>query len=144
MATPTAYTGHIVKGKFIPDNPAAFVKAFLRKDGTRMEVTAKKVVPRRSDNTNRYWFGVVVPLFMDELGERDKYVAHHIILEAIGHYDELEMKGRRFKIVRETRDLAADDFSKLIEGAGQLFAEWFGGYIPPPDSAQARAMIGGS
>ena|SRR3990167_1917541 len=144
MATPTAYTGIVKDGKFLPDDKAAFVKAFCRKNGTRMVVTAKKLVPARSTNSNRYWFGVVVALFQDELGERDSYTAHHIILEALGHYDELEIRGKKFKVVRETKDLPADDFTKLIEGAGQLFAEWFGGYVPPPQSAQAQAMMQGS
>lgn len=144
MATPTAYTGIVKGGKFLPDDRANFAKAFCRKDGTRMVVTAKKLVPKRSGNANAYWFGVVVALFMDELGERDSYVTHHIILEALGHYDEIEVRGKKFKIVRETKDLPADDFAKLIEAAGQLFAEWFGGFIPPPSSAQAQAMMGGS
>lgn len=144
MGTPTAFSGTLKAGKFVADDPASFVKAFCRKDGTRMVVTAKKLVPARSTNANRYWFGVVVALFQDELGERNAYSAHHIVLEALGHYDELEIRGKKFKVVRETKDLPADEFTKLIEGAGQLFAEWFGGFIPPPGSAQASAMEAGS
>lgn len=144
MANVTAYTGHVEKGKFIPDNRAAFAKAFCRKDGTRMVVTAKQMVPKRSNKANAYWFGVVVAMFQDELGERDAYAAHHILLEALGHYDEVEIRGNRFKVVRPTHDLGVDDFAKLIEGAGQLFGEWFGGYIPEPASAQAQAMMAGS
>jgi hypothetical protein len=144
MATPKAYTGKVKQGKFIPDDPSAFVKAFCRKDGTRMVVTAKQLVPKRSNNQNAYWWAVVVALFQDELGERDSYAAHHIILEALGHYDEMEIRGRKFKIIRETKDLGTDDFAKLIDGAGQLFAEWFNGFIPEPNSAQAQAMMAGS
>lgn len=144
MTAPNAYTGVVKGGKFLPDDRANFAKAFCRKDGTRMVVTAKKLVPKRTENANRYWFGVVVALFMDELGERDKEVVHHILLEALGHYDMLHVGGKDFKVVRPTHDLPADEFGKLIEGAGQLFAEWFGGFIPPPNSAQAMAMMAGA
>lgn len=144
MANPTTYTGKVEKGKFFPDNPAAFAKAFCRKDGTRMAVTAKQIVPKRSSKANRYWWGVVVAMFQDELGERDAHVAHQIILEAPGHYDELAIHGKAFKVVRPTHDLAQDDFAKLIDGAGQLFAEWFNGYIPEPNSPQADAMERGA
>lgn len=144
MASPTAYTGKIVKGKFIPDNPAAFTKAFLRKEGTRMEVTAKQIVPKRSLNANAYWWAVVVPMFMEEAGIRNKYEMHRTILIELGQYDEKMFGGKAIKEPYETHEMDVEGFAHLIEGAGQLFAEIFGGYIPPPMSPQARAMMGGS
>jgi hypothetical protein len=144
MASPVAYTGKTVGGKFIPDDRAAFCKAFLRKDGTPMVVTAKRLVPNRSSNANRYWFGVVVAMFMDEMGIRDKEEMHHIILENIGHYDLKQVGKKEIRVVKSTHDLPQDDFAVLIDAAGQLFAEWYGGMIPGPDSAQAQAMMGGS
>lgn len=144
MATEHAYTGTVKGGRFQPDDRAAFTRAFCRKDGTRMVVTAKKWVPKRSSQANRYWWAVVVAFFMEEIGERDKEAAHHILLEALGHYDIKRIAGKDFKVVRPTHDLPADQFAALIEAAGELFAKWFGGYLPPPDSAQAQAMMGGS
>ena len=144
MASATAYTGTVKGGKFQPDNPAAFVKAFCRKDGTRMVVTAKKWVPKRSNDANRYWFGVVVPLFQEEMGLDDPYQVHHAVLCAIGHYEPKEILGEIKPVPKRTRDLPADEFSKLIDAANRLFAEYYGGRIPPQDSAQAQAMMSGS
>lgn len=142
MAAPVAYIGTVRQGKFLPDDRAAFAKAFLRKDGTKMVVTAKQWVKGRSSASNRYWWGIVVALFMDEMGLRDKEEMHHIILENIGHY-ELKRAGKMdIKVVKNTHDLPRDDFAVLIDAAAQLYAEWFGGFIPRPDSAQARAMLG--
>ncbi len=109
-----------------------------------MVVIAKKLVASRSSQSNRYWFGVVVALFMEEIGMADKEECHHIILEAIGHYDLKRIGNRDVKIVKDTHDLGQDEFALLIDHAGQLFGEWFGGFIPAPGSAQAQAMIGGS
>jgi hypothetical protein len=144
MATVNAYTGKTKDGKFIPDDRAAFVKAFLRKDGTPMVVTAKRLVPKRSNRANAFWWAVVVPMFMDESGIRDKSEMHHIILEEIGHYDLVRFGKKEKKVVKDTHDLGSDEFATLIDAAGQLFAEMFGGYIPPPNSQQAEAMMAGS
>ncbi|MDQ2999863.1 MAG: hypothetical protein M3Y08_01180 [Fibrobacterota bacterium] len=144
MATANAYPGTVKQGKFLPDDRAAFTKAFCRKDGTRMVVIAKKLVANRSSQTNRYWWSCVVALFMDEIGMVDKEECHHIILENIGHYDLKRIGNRDVKIVKDTHDLGQDEFALLIDHAGQLFAEWFGGFIPAPGSPQAAAMVGGS
>jgi hypothetical protein len=144
MSNITAYTGRILKGKFIPDNRTAFTKAFLRKDGTPMVVTAKKLVPRRSLNANAYWWAVVVPMFMDESGIRNKYEMHRTILIALGQYDERVFGGKKIMEPHETHEMDVETFGNLVEMAAQLFAEMFDGIIPPPLSPQARAMMEGA
>ncbi len=142
MAAPIAYTGTVKAGKFLPDDRTAFAKAFLRKDGTKMVVTVKQWVKQRSTKVNAYWWKVVVGLFMDEMGLRDKEEMHHIILENIGHFDLVRVGKKEIKVVKETHELGADAFATLIDAAAQLYAEWFNGYLPPPGSAQAEAMGG--
>ncbi len=141
MAAPIAFTGKTKDGKFIPDRPAEFIKAFLRKDGTPMVVMVKRLVPKRGNQANKYWWACVVAMFQDEMGIQDKLEMHRIILEAIGHYDLVDFGKRQVKVVKETKDLPADEFARLIESAGQLFAETYGGYLPPVGSAQAEALI---
>lgn len=144
MASPIAFVGTVKGGRFHPDNPAAFAKAFCRKDGTRMVVTAKRWVPKRSNNANAFWWACVVPLFQEEMGLDDPYSVHHAILCAIGHYEAKEILGEIKPVPKQTRDLPADEFSRLIEAAERLFAEYYGGRIPPKDSAQAQAMMQGA
>ena len=129
----------LFRSEFIPSDHAAFAKAFLRKDGTPMVVTVKRLVPNRSKKANAYWW-VVVGMFQQESGVRDKEDMHRILLEEIGHYDLVPWGKKQKKVVKSTHDLPADDFAVLIDAAGQLFAEMFGGYIPPAGSAQAMAL----
>ncbi len=143
MAAPIAYTGIVKAGRFIPDDRVAFAKAFLRKDGTKMVVTVKQWVKGRSNQSNRYWFGVVVPLFMESIGLRDKAECHHIILENVGHYELKRIGKVDVKIVKDTHDLPQNEFADLIDAAAQLYAEWFNGYLPLPDSAQGEAILAG-
>lgn len=143
MSAPTAYTGIVKEGKFIPDDRAAFVKAFCRKDGTRMVVTAKKWVPKRSNDQNAYWWACVIPLFQEEMGLDDPYQVHHAVLCAIGHYEAKEILGEVKPVPKKTRDLPADEFTKLIDAANRLFAEYYNGRIPNRESPQAQAMMCG-
>jgi hypothetical protein len=142
VAAPIAYTGIVKAGRFIPEDRAAFAKAFLRKDGTKMVVTVKQWAKTRSPNANAYWWKIVVGMFMEEMGIRDKEEMHHIILEQIGHYDLVRVGKKEIKVVKSTHDLPSNEFAVLIESAAQLFGEWFNGYLPPPGSAQAEAMGG--
>ncbi len=142
MAAPIAHTGTIKQGKFLADDRQTFARAFLLKDGARAVVTVKRLVKSRSSAVNRYWWAVVVDLFMEAIGLRDKEECHHIILENIGHYDLKRVGKKDLKIVKDTHDLPANEFSVLIDAAAQLYAEWFNGYLPPPGSAQAEAMGG--
>lgn len=143
MTAQNIYTGIVKGGKFQPDDKAAFVKAFCRKDGTRMVVTAKRFVPKRSNDANAFWWACVVPLFQEEMGLDDPYQVHHAILCAIGHYEPKEILGEVKPVPKKTRDLPADEFSRLIEAAERLFSEYYGGRLPPKDSPQAIAMMGG-
>lgn len=143
MSAPTAHMGTVKGGKFLPDDRAAFARAFCRKDGTRMVVTAKKWVPKRSNDQNAYWWACVIPLFQEEMGLDDPYQVHHAVLCAIGHYEAKEILGEVKPVPKRTRDLPADEFSKLIDAANRLFAEYYGGRLPPQDSAQAAVMMAG-
>jgi hypothetical protein len=144
VSTANAYTGTVKGGKFQPDDRASFLKAFCKKDGTRMVVTAKKWVPKRSNNSNAFWWTCVIPLFQEEMGLDDPYAVHHAVLCAIGHYEAKEVLGEMKPIPKKTRDLPQDEFCKLIEKAERLFAEYYGGRLPPQDSAQAHAMMAGA
>ncbi len=141
MSLPVAHTGKTMSGQFVPDHPAEWAKAFLRKDGTPMVVIAKRLVPKRGNKANAYWWACVVAMFQEEMGIDNKEEMHKIILEEIGHYDLVPFGKKEKKVVKPTKDLPADEFAYLIEAAGRLFADTYGGYLPPVGSAQAEALM---
>lgn len=144
MSTPQPITGKTQGGEFVPDNPEAWARAFARKDGTPMVVTPKRLVPKRSGRANAYWWACVIPMFMDEVGIKNKYAMHAILLEELGHYDLIPFGKGTKKVIKETKDLPADDFANLIDTAGQLFQDMYGGRLPPVDSKHADAMMAGA
>jgi hypothetical protein len=144
MSAPTTFLGTMQGGEFIPDDPVAWARTLSRKDGTRMVLTAKRYVPKRSNDQNAYWWACVVPLFQEEMGLDDPYQVHHAILCAIGHYEAKEILGEMKPVPKKTRDLPADEFRQLIDKAERLFSEYYNGRLPPRDSKQAEAMMAGS
>jgi hypothetical protein len=144
MSAANTFLGTVKDGKFQPDDKAGFIRAFCRKDGTRMVVTAKKHVPKRSDAMSAYWWGVVVPLFQEEMGLDNKDDVHEEILIAVGHWEWKEVFGEQKRKAKRTRDLPSDEFMRLVEKAERLYSEYFGGRLPPKESTQAQALMAGS
>jgi hypothetical protein len=144
MSAANNFTGTMRDGEFIPDDPAGYARALSRKDGTRMVMTVKRFVPKRSNDANAFWWACVIPLFQEEMGIDDKYRVHEIVLMQIGHCEIREVFGRQARVAKPTRDLPADEFRALIEKAERLFAEYFGGRFPKQDSPQAQAMMQGA
>lgn len=142
MSAPTTFLGTVRGGKFYADNAAAFAALFAtKKDGTRMVVTAKKHVPKRSEDLNAFWWACVVEPFREEMGLDDKQRAHEEILVAIGHWEWKEIFGEQKRVAKKTRDLPHDEFMALVDKADRLFSEYFGGRIPARDSQAAQAMM---
>jgi len=145
MSAANTFLGTVRDGRFIPDDKAALTRLFAtKKDGTRMVLSAKRLVPKRSDGMNRYWWSCVVEPFREEMGLDDKEEAHREILLAIGHWEFREVFGERKKFPKATHNLREDAFLELIDKAGRLFSEYFGGRIPSKDSEHAQAMMAGA
>jgi hypothetical protein len=136
------YVGDVdeATAKFRADSPGAFRFAFAPFKGKKVKLTIEEWKATRTNQQNRAWFGIVVKLFMQHQGERDKEYMHRVILEHIGHYDLVETLGKTEKRLKRTSKLSTREFSELYEAAQQLGAE-YGIMIPDPESAQARAMV---
>lgn len=144
MSTVNTFLGTMQGGEFIPDDPAGYARALSRKDGTRMSMTVKRFVPKRSNDINAYWWACVIPLFQEEMGIDDKYRVHEIILMQLGHCEIKEVFGRQARVAKPTKDMPADEFRDLIKKAERLFGDYFGGRFPPQESSHAQAMMAGA
>lgn len=135
-----AYTGTVKRGKFTPDSPREFAKEFLHKEGKRVVVSVKEWRKNRSNSQNRFWWGVVVPLFAETMGCTSEEA--HEALKAEINYDLKVIGDRAIRVPKSTADLNTAEFKELVEKAQRLAAEMFSGlYIPDPASAQADAMM---
>jgi len=97
----------------------------------------KKYSEKRSLGANGYYWKIVVPYFMDEMGlinsESNKNYMHYTVLA-----DELrripdELRPGKTKI-QETHTMTGSEFWKYIYQCGYLFHDTFNGSFPPPKS----------
>ena len=95
------------------------------KDGDKVSVEVKKYHPQRSDQQNKYYWSVIIPILGDFLGY-DKEECHEAL-----KWHFLKMEGK-IPTVKSTRKLDTSDFSNYIEKICRWAAEEFSIFIPPP------------
>ncbi len=100
--------------------------------GVRFEVIREK----RSSAQNRYWHGIVIPLFAEHCGyefdEMKDALALKLIPKELTDMDTGEVR----TVPGHTSELNTKQFKELIERAQQLAAE-MGIYVPDPGEVAA-------
>ena len=115
-----------------PTEYATLIKSLPRK---RHEVTIKKYSGKRSLGANAYYFSVVVPYFMCEMGLVDsesnkEYVHYDILGQELRQIPDKRRPGKTK--TQRTRDMTGSEFWKYIYKCEMFFAQWFDGSFPPP------------
>ncbi len=84
------------------------------KDGTEVTLEVHTRKPKRSDQQNRYYWGVYLPLIANETGERNLDRLHTLfkgkfLTEAI-----VEVLGDKVRMTKSTTDLGVGEFCQYI------------------------------
>ena len=121
------HNGTVTKGVFQPDNRTSLNLEFSKREGKRVTVTVSTYKKYRSNPQNSYYFGVVVALIAEEIG--DSVENTHEALKAKFLYD---MTGDLPK-VRSTTDLSTLEFEEYLEKIRRFASEFLGMFIPDPN-----------
>lgn len=124
-------TGKVEKGKFIPDNPGLMKSAFHCHEGRRVSFCPKRIINKRSDPQNKYYWSVVVTKIADYMGERDTEEVHNY-LKAHFNYKEIVVDEKRFRVAKSTAKLNTDEFKEYLDKVKEFAAKEMGLYIPDP------------
>lgn len=74
-------TVRVVEGK-LPDTVRREIKSFFdRIKSGSVTIQIKRYHARRSVNQNAYYWGVVIPMIMEEMGELDSQYTHNLLKE---------------------------------------------------------------
>ena len=84
------------------------------KDGENVTLCIHNKKPKRTEQQNRYYWGVYLPLIAKETGENNKDTLHELfkgefLTEAI-----VEVLGKKVRIKKSTTDLTVFDFCQYI------------------------------
>ena len=110
--------------------------------GKDVVITVTKKVKSRSKQQNKYYWGVIVKCVQDgfyEMGEVYDSERVHETLKAMFLYDEIinEDTGEIVKVVKEFKDITADEFQEYKIRIQQWAAEWLGIVILDPNEQSA-------
>ena len=105
----------------------------LKFRGKTVEITIDERKKRRSNQSNAYYWGVVIKMIADTCGYRtsEEYAGIHSELK-----QKFLPKAGRLQIAKSTSSLNTVEFSEYIEKVRQWAAEELGIYIPDPNEAK--------
>jgi len=125
------FTGKVVKGRLMRDDPAKYALYVANLEGKRIEELLQPEKSTRSDPLNRYYFGVVVPLFMELAGFRqsEKDEAHQAL--KIWKASSTDEKG--IIHIEKTSKMDNKRFLQYLDDIAAGILEMWGVIVPKPD-----------
>lgn len=123
----TKFSGEIIKGKLKLDDQYYFNQHIKLLDGKRVILTLDKYVKPRSDNQNRYLWGVVYKILGEELG----YLPEEI-------HDAMKLKflivhGNKIATLKSTTELSTKEFEEYVFNIRQWASMELQINIPEPN-----------
>lgn len=118
-----------------------YVSHHLRKlEGKKVLVEIAEEKRKRSVNQNSYYWGVVVPLIAEEMGEDDEaYI--HALMKFMFLKKTKEINGRVYEAVGSTKKLTTDKFNIFLEKVIRFASMELGMVIPEPDKTHNYAVL---
>jgi hypothetical protein len=123
--------GRVKGGKFIPADPSTFKEAFFCHENKEVELTVKRHRQARSLNQNAYYWGVVVRMIGQQIGEDDPEAVHEMLKMEHNYYVATVGK-KEMRIPLSTADLDTTAFEAYLEKIRRWSSEWLSLYIPSP------------
>jgi len=124
--------GKVVGGKFVPKDTATFKKAFWAHEGKEVDITVKRHRDNRSLNQNSYYFGVVVSMIGEAIGEPDIEAVHEM-LKLEHNYYLAKVGTREIRVPMSTAELNTEAFEAYLERVRRWASEYLSLYIPLPN-----------
>jgi hypothetical protein len=131
MLSPVIH-GLVKDGKFVADDLALFRKAFYCHEGKAVELQVKRYRKVRSLNQNAYYWGVVIPMIGNAMGETDIEAVHEVIKHE-HHYYIATVGKSELHVPLSTADLSTLEFEQFLEKVRRWASEFFSLYIPLPN-----------
>ena len=123
--------GTIQKGQFIPADPVSYAMAAKKMEGK--PVCIKRVFGKRSVKQGNAWHGIVVPIYMECMGQVNHDFAHYELVKQINPLVTLDIRGREVMSPKPTKDLDTKESMELYKKAQDFISIEYGVYVPDPD-----------
>ena len=117
------------------DSPLAFQRHVAKFRDKRVEVVVRRVRTQRSNQANRYYWGVVVALLAEEFGY-EKEEMHEVLAMKFLRIDDCPRTGSPRR--KRTPDCDTAEFAAYVDSCIRLGVE-HGVVIPSPNEVEVSA-----
>jgi hypothetical protein len=128
------FPGTITDGKLLLDSKADFTAHLHTLEGRRVEISVEKFVKHRTNNQNRYFHGVVIPVIQQETGE-DPEKIKAFLKEKFG----AKIVTFDSWIPKPTHLMDTVELTELVEGSRLWANEFLKVNIPDPNEGATAA-----
>ena len=126
-----------VKDGVFSGNRKALSNILKQYEGKRVQITITKAKKERSNQQNRHYWGVVIPILMSALKDLGNiYTAeqmHDILKYKFLKSDKHIKDGEFITEIKSTTELSTTEFMDYIADIQQWSADFFGVEIPNPN-----------
>lgn len=128
-----SFAGVIARGAdgkrtLVLNSPAWYRHQMQRfKDGEKVTLEVHNRRPKRTDAQNRYYFGAILPLLAEKLGEPKIELLHELVKGLFLTEGIYDVGGRKVRLIKSTTELTKAEFSELIMNIESEF-----GIVAPP------------
>jgi hypothetical protein len=127
------FFGTVVDGKLTLEKPDQF-KQYVAKLKGDVQLTITRRKKLRTNVENNYYWGVIVAMVAEEMGLIPDEA--HDYLKSLFLKMGVEIKGKRFEVVRSTSLLSTEEFETYAEKCRQWASAELSVYIPLPNEIQ--------
>ena len=119
-------------GVFSAKDKDKFKAAFDCHRGHEVEFAPKRHKKNRSPNQNRFYWGVVIPMIAERMGETDPESVHGVLKNELNYY-MATIGDKDIRVPQSTAELNTADFEAYLERVRQWAAQFFTLNIPHPN-----------
>ena len=131
MRLTPVFLGMVSKGKLVFNNPDGMERYLLGLDNKSVEVVIRLPRKDRTNQENRYYFGVVVKLISEHTGFSVDEVHEFLKLKFLSKI--IVMAGEDVKIPRSSTELSTVEWEQWMTEIREWAAMVLGLYIPLPN-----------
>lgn len=127
------FRGKVEKGKLMLDDPSRYLVRLSSLEGKRIELTVRKQRETRSDNQNRYYWGVIIAILSEHCGYTTDEMHDALKFKFLS---DRNADDKGLVKMRSTAKLSTDEFIQYTNQIVMWAAQEMNVYIP--DQSQAE------
>lgn len=133
------FYGIVRAGKLILENRKGFMDHIGQFEGMRVALDLDQFKDTRSERQNKYYWGVVIPIFADFFG-MDPVEAHEALKWEHLRKSIKDREGNPRITIRSTASMKTNEFEDYMAKLRKWGAEQFSLNIPEPNEVSAQAV----